>query len=540
MFALAILSFMGHSHFGAIVLPGMSACVPKHAYFSGLYSSLFVAWLMMSNEDMLPKLVEGYAQAGLPFVLYVIVGGGFLRYVVIKACFASLVDNFEHDASQKIQYQMLKRDMMERTGAQKKREAVVRDNIQCCAHFAFSDYQYSKNSGGQGAGSTTVGAHADAHENPLQTCCAFFAPHLSDQGGHRVHVELAANGVISVYRSSLMSRCLHHVLPFLFPDSDELELQIPVGGSVLLVQSPFRAKNVYQPSPFVLGIRPNYMNPSLRLYKDVFAETLFYFRSRQVLEQWIDSLVELGADGRERGAILTASLRMQHTTWWKSESEHHHESAIAALSVFTSEDTRNVSSSARSKTERKDLISCFPYSIHICSKLRRTLRRFAFSSDDAHLKANPKPKHNLLRQFFESKVYEATSLIVVVFCVVVTVLDPPVTEPLIPLSIREVFVSQLCFVVIFSVEFLLKLWAHGFRETVTNKWEIIHLFVTISMIAELVVCHIHRRQREREREREREGGREGESARERASEYLCVRERKRMREREMGREREGQ
>jgi hypothetical protein len=100
-----------------------------------------------------------------------------------------------------------------------------------------------------------------------------------------------------------------------------------------------------------------------------------------------------------------------------------------------------------------------------------------------------KPKHNLLRTLFKSKSYEVVSLSIVVICVVITVLDPPVTEAVITLTFREVFVLQLVFSVCFSFEWCVKCWAYGLRETFSDKWENMHLFVTLGMIAELVVCN---------------------------------------------------
>ena len=52
-----------------------------------------------------------------------------------------------------------------------------------------------------------------------------------------------------------------------------------------------------------------------------------------------------------------------------------------------------------------------------------------------------KPKHNLLRTLFKSKSYEVVSCSIVVICVVITVLDPPVTEALIPLT----FLKSACY-----------------------------------------------------------------------------------------------
>jgi hypothetical protein len=487
LFALIILAYMGHNHFGSVVLPGMHRCLSTHTYFSSLPGSFFVAWLMMSSEDMLPKMVAGYVQAGPGFVVFVVVGGILLRFVVMKACFAALMDNFEMDNWEKIQHQLRSRDMQERTEAHHKRKAFVKDTLRCASRFDFSDFQYCKNAGGpQG-----VVKLAGADQDPILTSCAFAAAHLSDQVGHRVHLELSAEGVICIYRASSVPPFLQSALPSLFSHSHVLEQEIPVCGSHLLAQSPLRAQHVTQRSPFALCIRPDWKNESLRLFQELFVETLVFFPSRRVLEEWMDKLMELGADGAERGAVLAASRSMEETPWWKSESGHHL-GAAAALSAFSFE--REVRAIARGRAapipKRNGSIECLQAPSKLMSKATFKLFDKLAEALGYHgdLKRS-KPKHTLLRTVFKSKSYEVFSLSIVVICVVLTVLDPPITEALIPLTSREAFGLQLLFAACFSLEWCFKCLAHGLQDTFSDKWENTHLLVTLGMIAELVVCN---------------------------------------------------
>ena len=506
LFALIILAYMGHNHFGSVVLPGMHRCLSKHTYFSSLPGSFFVAWLMMSSEDMLPKMVAGYVQAGPAFVVFVVVGGIFLRYVVMKACFAALIDNFESSNWEKIQLQLRSRDMQERTEAHHKRKAFVNDTLRCASRFDFSDFQYSKNAGRQCV-VKPARALADADQAPLLTSCAFAAAHLSDQVGHRVHLELKAEGVICIYRPSSVPPFLQSALPFLFSLSHVPELEIPVCGSRILTQSPLRAQHVTQRSPFALCMRPDWRNASLRLFSELFVETLFFFPSRRVLEEWIDKLIQLGADGAERGAVLAASCSMEERSWWRSESGHCLDAA-AALSAFSSEReaqaiARAIARGRASPTPKRNRSSeCLKAPLKLMAKAKFKLLDKLAAALGHHGDLNrkhSKPKHNLLRTLFKSKSYEVVSLSIVVMCVVITVLDPPVTEALIPLTFLEVCVLQLVFSVIFSLEWCVKCWAYGLRDTFNDKWENLHLFVTLGMIAELAVCeppapihaHIH-------------------------------------------------
>jgi hypothetical protein len=487
---------MGHNHFGSVVLPGMHRCLSKQTYFSNLPGSFFVAWLMMSSEDMLPKMVAGYVQAGPAFVVFVVVGGIFLRYVVMKACFAALIDNFESDNWEKIQHQLRSRDMQERTEAHHKRKAFVNDTLRCASRFDFADFQYSKNTGSQSV-VKPAGALAGADQAPLLTSCAFAAAHLSDQVGNRVHLELKAEGVICIYRPSSVPPFLQSALPLLFSHSHVLELEIPVCGSHILAQSPLRAQHITQRSPFALCLRPDWKNTSLRLFQELFVETLFFFPSRRVLEEWMDKLMELGADGAERGAVLAASRSVEETSWWKSESGHCLDAA-AALSAFSSEgEARAIARAiardrAGSTPKRNGSIECLQAPLKLMAKAKFKLLGKLAAALGHHGDLNSKrskPKHNLLRTLFKSKSYEVVSLSIVVICVIITVLDPPVTEAVIPLTFREVFVLQLVFSVCFSFEWCVKCWAYGLRDTFSDKWENMHLFVTLGMIAELVVCN---------------------------------------------------
>ena len=72
-------------------------------------------------------------------------------------------------------------------------------------------------------------------------------------------------------------------------------------------------------------------------------------------------------------------------------------------------------------------------------------------------------------------------------CVATTSLDPPTSESIIPLSRREGVLFNAAFLGIFIFEWLAKCFTYGIRHTLTDPWEHVHLFVTLSMAADQLI-----------------------------------------------------
>ena len=81
---LLIMGLVGQQLFGDVMLSGFSGRFKSVPFFATYQNSLFVAWLVMSSENVLPATVEGYHQAGLSMCLYIVFGGMVIRLVVMK------------------------------------------------------------------------------------------------------------------------------------------------------------------------------------------------------------------------------------------------------------------------------------------------------------------------------------------------------------------------------------------------------------------------------------------------------------------------
>ena len=84
------------------------------------------------------------------------------------------------------------------------------------------------------------------------------------------------------------------------------------------------------------------------------------------------------------------------------------------------------------------------------------------------------------------QIFKLLTLPIAVAFVVLTVLDPPTSESIVPQTPRTKMTINLGFLCLFAFEWLAKVHAYGARKIMTDLWELLHLFATISMVVELL------------------------------------------------------
>ena len=479
VFCILILSLMAQQLFGGVILASLSGRIAQTPYMASFEHSLFFGWLLMSGEDILNMIVDGYHQFGTPLILYVIMGGMLLRLIVMKGCLATLIDNFEHNDHEKIERQLYCMDKAQRIKEQDERHMAVCE-LERAQIFRFSEFQFERAEAVE-----TGGFNSESLDPPRLISLAFTAQHLSDDVGQKVRIELAPavagrGGLVLLYHLSTAPKDLQKKMPILFSKASLLERQIPILGCEILPQSQYRARNIAQPSPFGFVFRPDVNNRALASLHKVHEETLVWFNSKSRMLEWLTQLSDLGA-AVALDDVLRACALMEK------------QSSPLDLVGFTAEDVVNdgnmqslemimTKNQSTSRSNTQGGTSPLQKLKRLAVKLRRTL----FPPMDI-TREQEGPKHNLMRQVFSSKFYEISSLLVVTACVATTSLDPPTSESIIPLSRREGVLFNAAFLGIFIFEWLAKCFTYGIRHTLTDPWEHVHLFVTLSMAADQLI-----------------------------------------------------